>query len=328
MASERPLDVGVIGVGTMGKNHARVYDELYEANLIGVYDIDAERASAVADRHGTTASTLEKVLERADAVSVAVPTDHHYAVASTCLETGVPTLLEKPVVDDLEAGRKLRAKANATGVPVQVGHVERFNPVVETLERIVDGLSVISVATRRLGPPPNRRIDDSAVLDLMIHDIDVVLTLLDETPVGVRSCGVAGDRHAAALLQFPEAMASLTASRLTQRKVRTLEITARECLVEVDYIDQSIEIHRRSVPEYVEHGGDVRFKHESVVERPHVPNDEPLRNELGSFLESVRTGKPPRVTIDDGIAALEIAQQIERGSGDSRAAADVEVLHD
>ncbi|MFC4437939.1 MULTISPECIES: Gfo/Idh/MocA family protein [Natrialbaceae] len=328
MAGERSLDVGVIGVGSMGQHHARVYDELAAANLIGVFDVDAERASAVAGRHGTTAASLETLLERVDAVSVAVPTVHHYEVVTTCLEMGVPTLVEKPVVDDPETGRKLRAKAAAADVPVQVGHVERFNPAVETLETILDDLSIIGVTARRLGPPPDRRIDDSAIVDLMVHDIDIVLALLGEEPVAVMSCGVADDRHASALLEFSDTMASLTASRLTQRKVRTLEVTAEECLVEVDYIDQSIEIHRRSVPEYVENGGDIRFRHESLVERPHVPNDEPLRNELESFLETVRTDGTPKVTVDDGLAALQIARQIEARETEGRPTVDVEVPHD
>lgn len=327
MTADRPLDVGVIGVGSMGKHHVRVYDELAAANLVGVFDVDGERASTVAGRHDTTATDLETLLERVDAVSIAVPTAHHYEVATTCLERGVPTLVEKPIVDDLATGRKLREKAAAAAVPVQVGHVERFNPAVETLETIIGDLSVIGITARRLGPPPGRQIDDSAVVDLMVHDIDVVLSLLGEEPVAIKSCGVADDRHASALLEFSDTMASLTASRLTQRKVRTLEITAEECLIEVDYIDQSIEIHRGSAPEYVENGG-VRFKHESLVERPYVPNDEPLRNELASFLEAVRADETPKVTIDDGLAALEIAQRIESRGADGRAAVDVEATHD
>ncbi|MDG5821735.1 Gfo/Idh/MocA family oxidoreductase [Natronococcus sp. A-GB7] len=328
MTAERPLAVGVIGVGTMGQHHARVYDDLEEATLVGVFDVDAERARAVAERHGTVAVGLETLLEQVDAVSVAVPTAHHHSVATTCLDAGVPVLVEKPVVDDPEDGRELLARADAAGVPVQVGHVERFNPAVETLAEIVEGLSVVAVAARRLGPPPARRIEDSAVLDLMIHDIDVVLALLGEEPVGVTGCSAAGNRHAGALLEFPEAMASLTASRLTQRKVRTLEIVAERCLVTVDYLEQSIEIHRRSVPEYVERAEGVRFRHESLIERVRVPNDEPLRNELASFLEAVRTGSTPEVTIDDGLAALEIARRIEDQGRPEQPRVDVEVPHD
>jgi len=123
-------------------------------------------------------------------------------------------------------------------------------------------------------------------------------------------------------------MASLTASRLTQRKVRTLEVIAEECLVELDYIDQSIEIHRQSIPEYVANNGDIRFRHESLIERPHISNEEPLRAELASFIEAVASNEPPQVTIGDGITALEIAQRIEAlGDGDQDAV-DIEVRND
>ncbi|MGQ3410658.1 Gfo/Idh/MocA family oxidoreductase [Natrinema sp. LN54] len=329
MPPERQLDVGVVGVGSMGRNHARVYHGLPDANLVGVFDVDADRATAVATEYGASPMGLDDLLASVDAVSVVVPTAHHYDVATDCLEAGVATLVEKPVVEDLETGRKLRSAANAAAVPVQIGHIERFNPAVETLESMIADLSVVGISAERLGPPPDRAIDDSAVLDLMIHDIDIVRSLLDAEPTAIQSSGVSDNRHAAALLEFDSgAMASLTASRLTQRKVRTLEVTAEECLVEVDYIDQSIEIHRRSVPEYVEENGDVRFRHESLVERPRVPNEEPLRNELAAFLETAASGEPPRVTVDDGLAVLEIAKRIEAQGASDRAAADVEVAHD
>ncbi|AGB39249.1 Gfo/Idh/MocA family protein [Natronococcus occultus] len=328
MTGNSRLAVGVIGVGTMGQHHARVYDDLEDATLAGVFDVDADRANAVADRHGTAAVGLETLLGRADAVSVAVPTAHHLEVARSCLEAGVPILVEKPIVGDLADGRTLRRLAEAAGVTVQVGHVERFNPAVETLAGLLEDLSVIDITARRLGPPPERPIADSAVTDLMIHDIDVVRALLEDDPVDVAGCGVAGDRHAGALLEFPDAMASLTASRLTQRKVRTLEVTTEECLVAVDYLDQSVEIHRRSIPEYVERDEGVRFRHERLIERVRVPNEEPLRRELASFLEAVRTDSTPEVTVDDGLAALEIARRIEREEPDDRPTVDLEVPND
>jgi len=132
-------------------------------------------------------------------------------------------------------------------------------------------MTVLSINAERLGPPPSREIHDSAVLDLMIHDIDIVLSLVDSEPIEVHGAGVRDNRHATATITFDSGViANLTASRLTQRKVRKLTITAEECLVEVDYMDQSIEIHRRSIPEYIETNGNVRFRHESIIERPTV----------------------------------------------------------
>ncbi|MFD1562832.1 Gfo/Idh/MocA family oxidoreductase [Haloarchaeobius amylolyticus] len=322
MQPEFQLDVGVIGVGSMGENHTRVYNGLPTANLVGVFDIDESRATAVADEYGGSPMALEDLLASVDAVSVVVPTRNHDDVATKCIDAGVGMLIEKPVVEDPEVGRKLQSEARAANVPVQVGHIERFNPAVQMLEELIGDLSIISISAERLGPPPGRVIEDSAVLDLMIHDIDIVLSLLGEKPTRIQSSGVNGNRHATALLEFDSGtMASLTASRLTQRKVRTLTVTAEECVVELDYIDQSIEIHRQSVPEYVADNGDIRFKHESLVEQPRIPNEEPLRAELASFLGAIASNEPPKVTIDDGITALEIAQQIEAlGTGDRLAA--------
>jgi len=329
MQSERQLHVGVIGVGSMGKNHARVYGGLPAANLVGVFDVEEDRATAVASEYGASPMGLEDLLASVDAVSIAVPTAYHHDVATRCIDAGVAMLIEKPIVEDPEIGRKLQSEARAAGVPIQVGHIERFNPAVRTLEELIDDLSIVSISTKRLGPPPEREIGDSAVLDLMIHDVDVVLSLLDAEPTAIRSSGVNGNRHAAALLEFDSGtMASLTASRLTQRKVRTLEVIAEECLVELDYIDQSIEIHRQSIPEYVANNGDIRFRHESLIERPHISNEEPLRAELASFIEAVASNEPPQVTIGDGITALEIAQRIEAlGDGDQDAV-DIEVRND
>ncbi len=327
MARESSIDVGVVGVGTMGQHHARVYGQLEGANLVGVYDLDAERAQQVARRYGGDATDLGTLLDSVDAVSIAVPTRFHYDVATSCLEAGVATLIEKPVVRRLENGKRLEALAREAGVPVQVGHIERFNPAVSVLESVVDDLDIIGVKAERLGPPPKRPIDDNAVLDLMIHDIDIVLSLLDDIPTQVQSAGVQGNTHATALLEFEGGpLASLTASRLTQRKVRRLEITAKNCLVELDYLDQTVEIHRRSVPEYIESNGGVQFTHESIIEQPHVPTAEPLKRQLEAFLESVRADAIPPVTIDDGLRALELATRIDRQ--DHQATTALEAIND
>ncbi len=310
--NDTAIDVGVIGVGSMGQHHARVYDELPDANLVGVFDVDDEQAAEIATKHDVEALELETLLERVDAVSVVVPTQYHYDMATTCLDANVGVLVEKPVLDDLDRADEFQSRVEIADVPVQVGHIERFNPAVTQLSNIVDDLSIVSIRAQRLGPELDREIDDSAVLDLMIHDIDIVLSLLDEMPSSIQSAGVDENRHASALLEFDSGvMASLTASRKTERKVRTLEITAEECLVELDYMDQSIEIHRSSVPEYIEHDGDVRFRHESIVERPTVTNAEPLRKELESFVSVIDAHGIPEVTVQDGINALEVAEAIE-----------------
>ena len=306
------IAVGVVGVGAMGQHHARVYNELCGAELVGVVDVDTARAEQIAAEHDTEAMTRAELFERVDAVSIAVPTQYHFEHLAAAIEAGVAPFVEKPVIDSLEQADGLRRLVDRTDLPVQVGHIERFNPAVSTLSTIVDDLDVHSIRAQRLGPPPERTIDDSAVLDLMIHDIDVVCSLLDDSPRAIRSLGVDGNCHAAALLEFgDDTMATLIASRKTQRKVRTLEITAEDCLVELDYIDQTIEVHRESVPEYIKENGGVRFTHESIVERPMVHTAEPLRKELASFCTVVREGDEPEVTVEEGLEAVKIAHEIE-----------------
>ncbi|SEM02331.1 Gfo/Idh/MocA family protein [Haloferax larsenii] len=319
MNNNNPIDVGVIGVGSMGQHHARVYSELPGANLVGVTDVDDDQAQTIARKHGTTAFEMDALLEHVDAVSIVVPTQFHLGTAEQCLTAGVAPLIEKPVVEDKQEGQQLLSLREETGLPVQVGHIERFNPAVQSLTDVVSDLNILSIKAERLGPPPSREIGDSAVLDLMIHDLDIIMSLVDSDPVEVHSAGVRENKHATATVTFESGtIADLTASRLTQRKVRQLVVTAEECLVEVDYMDQSVEIHRRSVPEYIETNGDVKYRHESIIERPTVNRGEPLKQELKSFVETVKNDSEPVVTIEDGLNALELAQQIDSSSEDAK----------
>ena len=311
-----PVDVGVYGVGSMGAHHARAYAELRDARLVGVHDADAGRASEIADRHGTEALGGDELLSRAHAVSVAVPTAHHHEVAGRAIDRGVATLVEKPLVGSPPEGVDLIQRARRNDVTLQVGHVERFNPAVRTLADIVPDLDVIAVDARRLGPPVDREGETSVVLDLMIHDLDVALSVVDADVADVEAAAAA-DRYVAATVDFENGVVgSFRASRVTQRKVRRLQVTAAECTVEVDYIDRSIQIHRHSLPEYVESDGDLRYRHESVIERPTVGNGEPLKNQLRAFLRAVRTGDAPPVTGEDGLRALSLANDVLHAADD------------
>lgn len=313
MSKNDVLQTGVIGVGTMGQHHARVYDELRDCELVGVADADKERAREIADEYDTAVLETQALIEQTDAVTIAVPTAYHYELASDCLDAETHVLIEKPFVDEPARGRELIERADEQDLVIQVGHIERFNPVTETLRQIVPGLDVISVTAERLGPPPSRRIEDTAVMDLMIHDADIVRSLLDGSIESVRASGNADGRYGTATLEFDTGViVKLTASRVTQRKVRTLTITATDCYVTVDYIDQSVEIHRQSAPEYVTENGDMRYRHESIVEHPAVDTGEPLRFELESFLDAVRTGAEPRVSGEDALEALALVSEINQ----------------
>ena len=307
------VDVGVIGVGAMGRNHARVYSELPGATLVGIADADVDRAADVAAEVGTASYPTADLLDRVDAVSIAVPTEYHAPLAEQCIDAGVHVLVEKPFVDSPEAGRDLVDRAEAADVTVQVGHVERFNPAVAELSRIVEDVSPIAIDARRLGPPTEdaRSLDDDVVRDLMIHDLDVVRSLVGEDVAAINALCTDDGQHANAQLRFDDGTdVTLTASRVTQKKVRDLTITAEECYIELDYLMQDLEIHRQSRPEYMKVEGNVRYQHEGITERPMIQSGEPLRFELESFVESVANGTVPRVTGADGIRAIELADAV------------------
>lgn len=316
--TDDPTPVGVIGVGSMGQNHARVYQELPNTDLIGVFDADEENARAVAEEFDTQYRSLAGLLSRADAVSIAVPTPHHYDTAHECIDAGVDVLVEKPFVETVEEGERLVEFADERDVTLQVGHIERFNPAVQTLLDIVDDLDVIAIDAHRLGPPVDRQIDESAVMDLMIHDLDVLLALVEDSVASVDAAGNRDASYASANVAFESGVVGqLTASRVTQEKVRTLTISAESCRVTVDYTDQTIEITRGSAPEYVREHGSFAHRHESVVEQLSVETREPLKNELDSFLTAVRTDAEPAVTGEDGLRALDLVTTIDQLSKES-----------
>jgi len=312
------IRTGVVGVGSMGRHHARVYSELPTVDLVGVCDSNKERAREVADQFDTRAMDRGELLSRADGVSIAVPTRFHEAVGRAAIQAGTHVLIEKPFVDDPDVGRELLSDARDRDLVVQVGHIERYNPAVIALQDVMLEVDPIAFAARRQGPPVDRDTVDSVVYDLMIHDIDVVCSLADEPVTDVSAVGAAGGDHVVAHLEFADGLvASLTASRVTQERVRDLAVTAEDCHVDVDYMDQSVQIHRHSLPEYVATNGDVRYRHESVIERPTVETGEPLKNELSSFVDAVRNGEEPKTTGEDGVHAVELARRVEAAVNDS-----------
>ncbi|WP_323675937.1 Gfo/Idh/MocA family oxidoreductase [Halorubellus sp. PRR65] len=305
------VPAGVVGVGSMGRQHARVYAELPGVDLVGVYDANESCAEAVADDYETDVLSLPDLLDAASVVSVAVPTEHHYDVVKTCLERDVHVLVEKPFVEERERGEELATLARQRGLVLQVGYIERFNPATRVLQDVVPDLDLIAFDVERLGPPIDRDIKDSVVLDLMVHDLDILLSLVDCDVASVSAISH-GPQYVVAQLVFEDGtVASLTASRRTRQKIRELSVTAESCRVNVDFIQQSVNIHRESFPEYLETNGDIRYRHESVVEQPMVENGEPLKAELESFVNAVREGKPAEVTPEDALRVQALAERIE-----------------
>jgi predicted dehydrogenase len=309
------VKAGVVGVGNMGSHHARVYSELTGVDLVGVSDVDGQRARAVAEQFDVETYGRESLLDRVDIVSIAVPTEYHYEIGLEAIEAGTHLLIEKPFVRDLDAGRELMEAAHNCDLVLQVGHIERYNPAFEAFKEVMAESDPIAIASRRQGPPVDRNGSDDVVFDLMIHDIDIVTTIADAPVASISAMEVDNNPHVVAQFRFENGLiATLTASRVTQERIRDLAITAEECQIDVDYMDQSVQIHRHSLPEYVVADGDVRYRHESVIERPTVENGEPLKNELEEFTDAVRTGDEPRTPAADGLRTVELASRIQKAA--------------
>jgi predicted dehydrogenase len=313
MSENGSLKAGVVGVGNMGRHHARVYAQKPAVALVGVADADAETAREVADDYDTNVMDTDRLLEAVDAVTIAVPTRHHHDLVSRVLDAGVHVLVEKPFVKESENGAALVEQAAAEDLVLQVGHIERFNPAVQTLREVLVDHEVIAVEARRLGPPVDRDTSDTVTKDLMVHDLDVALSLLDGEVASVAAAGTCGGQHVTAQLTFDDdTIGGFTASRVTQQKVRELAVTTRDARITVDYADQDVRIHRHSLPAYVEDDGDVRYRHESVIEQPTVASDEPLVHELDAFVEAVVTDGQPVVSGTDGLRAVELVEEIDQ----------------
>ncbi|MDL0121106.1 Gfo/Idh/MocA family oxidoreductase [Halobacterium salinarum] len=310
----KPLNVGVIGVGSMGHHHARVYNQLDGATLVGVADADETRAQEVAEEFDTQATSQDELVKQVDAVSIAVPTKFHRDIAIECIANGVHVLIEKPLAASTDDGAEILEAAESAGVTVQVGHIEQFNPAIVELSEIIDPGKIIGVRAERLGPPPEREVHDNAVVDLMIHDIDIVRSLVAGGVNAVQGGGVREGRHATAVIEFDSGVvASLSASRLTQRKVRRLRVTEENRVIEVDYLDRSIEVYRRSQPEYVKDSeGGIQHREQSIIEQPQIPSYEPLKAELEEFIEAVVNGRSPKVDGDAGLNAVSLVEQINQ----------------
>ncbi len=311
------IRIGVIGAGRMGKNHCRVYSMLRHADLVGIYDMNRAGGQSLAQQYETRHfDKLEELLDAVDAVSIATPTPSHFEIAMLCLRRGKHVLIEKPMTETLEQARILAAAARQSGLVVQVGHIERFNPTYIELKHIVDNITPLVINFRRLSPYAGSNTDVDVVLDLMIHDIDLLLDLVGEQPLlcdanGIVALSGAID-HAVVTLKFAGGLLmTVTASRVTEQKVRSIEVTTREAYVEGDLLSKSIAIHHSTVGEYLNNDQrGVKYRQEGFVERIHVPSSEPLFLEIQHFVDCARNNTAPLVTAQQGLKTLELAMEI------------------
>ena len=298
------LNVGVIGVGHIGKSHARVYSELGDhARLTAVFDTDFDAAREVAERHGARAArSLEEFVGLVEAATVATPTPTHFPVAKLLLEHGKHLLVEKPITENTADARALSALAQAQGCVLQVGHIERFNPAFGALETLLTRPKFIEA--HRLSPYPQRSTEIGVVLDLMIHDLEIILHLVRSPLAHIDAVGVPvlsrGEDIANARLRFENGcVANVTASRISPEKMRKIRVFQEDAYLSLDYQSQTGEVYRRGP------GGISR-------ENVEIEKDEPLRRELQSFIECARAGSQPKVSGQQAAAALEVAIEITR----------------
>jgi len=301
-----PFRAGVIGVGHLGQHHARLYASLPGVRLVGVADQSVERAQTVADRHGVRVfRTADELLPHVDVVSVAVPTSGHYAITKACLQAGKHVLVEKPLAVTPGEAQELVQLAKQRGCCVQVGHSERFNPVMSLMRPHIG--RPVFIECHRLSSFSERGTDVDVVLDLMIHDLDLVLSLNPGPVEEVRAAGVAvlssSIDIANARIQFRSGcVANLTSSRVSTNKMRRLRLFQRDNYLSIDFQTRQGMICRRNA---------------KAGERPTVEveelqggDEEPLKLQLESFLQAASKGTRPVVSGEDGAAAVDVAHQV------------------
>ncbi|HOE11873.1 MAG TPA: Gfo/Idh/MocA family oxidoreductase [bacterium] len=305
--NQNVVKVAVIGAGSLGQHHARVYAEHPDAQLAGIVDVDRARAEEIASKYRTRFCASIDELDSVDAASVVVPTEQHFSVASRLLERGVHCLVEKPMTLSTEDGEALCRLAEEKNLILQVGHIERFNPAVMALNEVLE--NPLFIEAHRLGPPAPRVKDIGVVMDLMIHDLDLILALVKSEVVTLDAIGVPvltpKEDIANARLRFASGcIANVTASRITVGRQRKIRIFQPNAYLSLDYLAPSLEVYRKA-----EDGdGKPRIEYEQV----HIESREPLETELSSFLEAVRGEHPPVVNGRDGLRALHLAESITR----------------
>jgi predicted dehydrogenase len=319
------IRVGVVGVGHLGRLHARVYSQLDSCELVGVHDVDEARSEEVAAEFGTASyGALGPLLDRVDAVSLATPTSSHHEVGIECLGAGVHLLVEKPIAGTVAEARGLVGAARNAGLVLQVGHIERFNAAVRAAMGVLEGPKFVEV--HRLGVFVPRGTDVAVVLDLMIHDIDLILSTVASEVRSIEAVGVPvlspSIDIANARLSFADGcVANITASRVSREKVRKIRFFQPDAYITVDTLAPRAQVFRRK-PLPAEallriSSGEVEGGLEDIVDYEDLPLDdaEPLRLELASFVEAVSDGGAPLVSGEDGLRALEVALEILRQTG-------------
>jgi predicted dehydrogenase len=313
------VKVGVVGTGHLGRFHALNYKKIAGADLLGVYDQDMEKAVAVAKECKCDHfNTIKELLDKVQAVSIAVPTDRHHAVGTQALKHGIHCIIEKPIAKDVKEANDLIRLAKENNIFLQVGHIERFNPAIRALEDIE--LNPQFIESHRLAPFNPRGTEVAVVLDLMIHDIDIILSLVKSPVQSVDASGVAVVSDSIdisnARIRFDNGcVANLTASRISQKKMRKMRMFQKDTYISVDFLEKKSEVYQlvQGDPQSGHTLGEIGVgdkKRHVVYQKPKPPKSEGLEKELELFLDSIRTGRPNGVSGEAGRDALTVAMRV------------------
>ena len=324
-----PIPIGVIGVGNMGQHHTRVLSLLKGVELVGVADINVERGLDTASKYRARFfEDYRDLLPHVEAVCIAVPTRLHHAVGMACLQAGVHVLIEKPIAASIAEAESLVNQAAESGCILQVGHIERFNPAFAELSNVLKTEDLLAIEASRMSPYTNRAADVSVVLDLMIHDIDLLLELVPQPVVKLTASGSSVSDsgyldYVTATLGFANGIvATLISSKVTHRKRRSIIAHCKNSLTEADFLNNEILIHRQTTADYRTAYGQVLYRQDGLIEKVRTSNIEPLHAELEHFVHCVCGGNQPSVGGEQALKALRLASSIEQ------MALDGQVWHD
>jgi predicted dehydrogenase len=297
------MDVGVIGTGVMGQNHVRVYSELKEVDSVYIYDVNQKQAENVAaSNDAEVAVSYEDLFHHVEAVSLCVPTQFHYEVASTIINAGMPVLIEKPICLSTSEGKKL-IKQIPEDLIVGVGHIERFNPIVSEIRQMIS--NPLYIEFKRHNPTSSRITGSTVVEDLMIHDIDIMLHSFGCSDVSMQANGNAD--IASAICSSDSTLIYLSASRKSSKKIRMVHIEQEDMTIQGDFMTQEVYIYRKPGLYHIEKE---RYVQENIVEKVLVAKVEPLRAELSTFLQSIKNSTPFPITPLEAIENLELCDKI------------------
>jgi predicted dehydrogenase len=297
------MDVGVIGVGVMGRNHVRVYSELKSVDSLGIYDVNAAAAKALGEKHGATVyGSIGELLDHSDAVSVVVPTQFHSKVVGEVFSKKRSVLIEKPICATSEEAKKLM-KTAPNGITVGIGHIERFNPIVAEIKKIVK--HPLYFEMKRHNPTSARITGSSVVEDLMIHDIDILLNEFFPKPCDIHSVG--NEDVMSVLMKCNNIPVVLSASRKASKKIRLFYVEDEEFTIEGDFMSQEVTIYRKPGQYQIEAE---RYVQENIIEKVMVGKVEPLKRELETFIDCVDKQRPFPITPEQAIHNLEFCEKV------------------